>query len=101
MTELIVILVVALLIFGPARLPELARSIGKGLAEFRRASTDLRRSLYDVTDPTHDEEAVPPSGAPQALASPQPAQETDPPREAASTEATSAATPPDPPTKQG
>jgi TatA/E family protein of Tat protein translocase len=43
--ELLVIGVIALLVFGPKRLPELARSLGRGLAEFRRASTDLRRSL--------------------------------------------------------
>lgn len=46
--ELLIILVVALLVFGPAKLPELARSLGKGMAEFRRASNDLRRSLADV-----------------------------------------------------
>lgn len=45
MQELAVIFVVALLIFGPKRLPELARSLGKGLAEFRRASNELRRSF--------------------------------------------------------
>lgn len=43
--ELVVIVVVALLIFGPQKLPELARTLGKGLAEFRRASNDLRQSL--------------------------------------------------------
>lgn len=43
--ELVVILVVALLVFGPKRVPELARTIGKGLAEFRRASNDLRQTL--------------------------------------------------------
>ena len=43
--ELIVIFVVALLVFGPRRLPELGRSLGKGLAEFRRASTDLKNSI--------------------------------------------------------
>ncbi|MBK7949619.1 MAG: twin-arginine translocase TatA/TatE family subunit [Deltaproteobacteria bacterium] len=43
--ELVVIVVVALLIFGPQKLPEFARTIGKGLAEFRRASNDLRQSL--------------------------------------------------------
>jgi len=43
--ELAIIFVVALLIFGPKRLPELARTLGKGLAEFRRASTDLRQSF--------------------------------------------------------
>ena len=39
MTELVVIFVIALLVLGPKRLPELARSLGKGLAEFRRASS--------------------------------------------------------------
>ncbi|HPG24968.1 MAG: twin-arginine translocase TatA/TatE family subunit [Spirochaetaceae bacterium] len=44
-TELVLILVVALLVFGPKRLPELARNLGRGLAEFRRASNDLRQTL--------------------------------------------------------
>ncbi len=43
MTELMVILVIGLLVIGPKKLPELARSLGKGLAEFRRASTEIRR----------------------------------------------------------
>lgn len=45
--ELLVILVIALLVFGPKKLPEFGRTIGKGLAEFRRASNDLKRSLED------------------------------------------------------
>ncbi len=47
MPELILIFVVALLIFGPTKLPELARSLGKGLAEFRRASNDLRNQVMN------------------------------------------------------
>lgn len=43
--ELVVVLVVALLVFGPKRVPELARTVGRGLAEFRRASRDLRQTL--------------------------------------------------------
>jgi TatA/E family protein of Tat protein translocase len=43
--ELILIFVVALLIFGPRKLPELGRMLGKGLGEFRRAANDLRVSL--------------------------------------------------------
>ena len=43
--ELIVILVVALLIFGPRKLPQIGRTLGKGLAELRRASTDLKSTL--------------------------------------------------------
>ena len=50
MTELMVIFVIGLLVLGPKRLPELARSLGKGLAEFRRASTDLRQEFMDVAD---------------------------------------------------
>jgi sec-independent protein translocase protein TatB len=57
--ELLVILVVALLVFGPKQLPELARSLGRGLAEFRRASTDLRQSLVEAGA----EELKPPAGA--------------------------------------
>ncbi len=49
--ELLVIMVVALLIFGPAKLPELARSLGRGLSEFRRASNDLRSSIMTETEP--------------------------------------------------
>lgn len=45
-----VIFVIGLLVLGPKRLPELARSLGKGLAEFRRASTDLRQEFMDVAD---------------------------------------------------
>ncbi len=43
--ELVLILVVALLVLGPKRMPQLARTLGRGLGEFRRASNDLRQSL--------------------------------------------------------
>ena len=43
--ELIVIFLIALLIFGPRKLPQLGRTIGKSLAEFRRATSDLKRTL--------------------------------------------------------
>ncbi len=43
--ELAVVLVLALLIMGPAKLPQLARTLGRGMAEFRRASNELRRSI--------------------------------------------------------
>ena len=43
-TELIFILVVALIFFGPRKLPQLARSMGKGLSEFRKASDDFKRT---------------------------------------------------------
>src|SRR5215472_11683013 len=45
--ELIFIFVLALLIFGPRKLPELGRTLGKALAEFRRASMDLRMAVEE------------------------------------------------------
>lgn len=45
MPELIVILVIALIVIGPQKLPEIARSLGKGLAEFKRATEDMKRSI--------------------------------------------------------
>jgi sec-independent protein translocase protein TatB len=44
-TELLVILVVALIVIGPSKLPDVMRTIGKGLAEFRRVSTDVKSTL--------------------------------------------------------
>jgi TatA/E family protein of Tat protein translocase len=43
-TELLVILVVALVLFGPRKLPEITRSFGKSLSEFKRASDDFKRT---------------------------------------------------------
>ena len=43
--ELIIILGVALIVLGPQRLPEIARSLGKALSELRRTSDDLRRNI--------------------------------------------------------
>jgi TatA/E family protein of Tat protein translocase len=43
--ELLFIMALALLVFGPKRLPQIGRTLGKGMAEFRRASTELQRSI--------------------------------------------------------
>ena len=45
MPELIIILVIALIIFGPRKLPELGKSLGRSLNEFKRASTELQNTL--------------------------------------------------------
>jgi sec-independent protein translocase protein TatA len=47
MPEMLIILVIALIIFGPRKLPELGRSLGKSLAEFKRASNELKNTLEE------------------------------------------------------
>ncbi|MEE3105131.1 MAG: twin-arginine translocase TatA/TatE family subunit [Acidobacteriota bacterium] len=47
MPELIIIFVIALIIFGPRKLPELGKSLGKSIGEFKRASNDLRNTLEE------------------------------------------------------
>ncbi len=42
--EMLVILVIALIFFGPRKLPEIGKSLGKGIAEFKKASRDLART---------------------------------------------------------
>jgi len=73
MPELLVILVVALLVLGPKRLPEIARSLGKGMAEFRRASNEFTRTL----SASIDEPPAPPP-APKPPSEVKPASETPP-----------------------
>jgi sec-independent protein translocase protein TatA len=41
-TELVIILVIALLIFGPSKLPELGKSVGRGIKEFRNATGEVK-----------------------------------------------------------
>jgi Tat protein translocase TatB subunit len=50
MPELLVILVVALIVLGPKRLPEVAKTLGKGLAEFRKATADITGELRSAQD---------------------------------------------------
>jgi sec-independent protein translocase protein TatA len=47
MPEMIIILVIALIVIGPNKLPELAKSLGKGLAEFKKASEGFQRSVQE------------------------------------------------------
>ncbi len=44
-TELVVILVVALIVFGPKRLPEMGKSVGRALNEFKRATQDVEKEI--------------------------------------------------------
>jgi len=58
MPELIVILVIALIVIGPSKLPDLARSLGKGLAEFRRATDDFKRNVEDTAREQEEKEQL-------------------------------------------
>lgn len=49
MPEMLVILAVALIVIGPKKLPELAKSLGRALGEFKRATSDLKESIQSET----------------------------------------------------
>jgi Tat protein translocase TatB subunit len=68
--ELMVIFVIALIVLGPKRLPDLARSLGKSLNEFRRASSDLRREFLDVSEETRIDPSPRAAGEPAATPAP-------------------------------
>ncbi len=59
--ELIVIFLVALIVFGPKKLPELGRSLGKSLAEFKRASNELKNTLEEEIRLDERRQAAPPT----------------------------------------
>ncbi len=48
--EIVIIFIVALVIFGPRKLPELGRSLGRGLSEFKKASNELKRTWEDEVE---------------------------------------------------
>ncbi len=58
MPELIVILAIALIVIGPKKLPEIARSLGKGLAEFKRATEDMKRNIDEEVRAQEEKEAL-------------------------------------------
>ncbi|HXV36695.1 MAG TPA: Sec-independent protein translocase protein TatB [Myxococcota bacterium] len=90
MTELLVILTVALIVLGPKKLPELARSLGKGLAEFRRASSEMRREFLEVASEARIDPPTPTqraADAAAATAAPTPASPAGSPTTASATDA--------------
>jgi TatA/E family protein of Tat protein translocase len=64
--ELIIILVIALLILGPGKLPDVGSALGKSIREFRKASSDVTDAMKVDTSP------LPPSTTPEATAAPAP-----------------------------
>jgi len=55
MQEIILVLLIALIFLGPKRIPEIAKSLGKALREFRKASSDLREEIEKEIEDTKDE----------------------------------------------
>ena len=68
MPELVIILVIALLVIGPHKLPELAKSLGKGLAEFKKASEDFQRNIQEESRKAEEKPAAPVAPAEQVAA---------------------------------
>jgi sec-independent protein translocase protein TatA len=69
-TELMVILVLALIVFGPKKLPEMGKSIGKGLKEFRKAQIDIKREISEGLKDTPSPQAGSTTPDPAATGSP-------------------------------
>lgn len=88
MPELIVIMVIALIIFGPRKLPELGKSLGRSLNEFKKASNDLQNTLEQEIKIEEQKEAAAKTttDAPAHTVTPGPGSETDaaPPQETVS-----------------
>jgi len=78
MPELIIILVIALIIFGPRKLPELGRSLGKSINEFKKASNELRSTLEDEiqVEEQRDRAAAAAAATPPPATPPPPADAT-------------------------
>lgn len=76
--ELIIIFAVVLLIFGAKRIPEIARGIGKGIREFKDATSEISRELEaegqkrQINQPQAPQQGAPQSRQPQQAAQPQP-----------------------------
>ena len=65
--ELILILALALIIFGPRKLPEIGRSIGQGLREFKKATTEIQKSVtLDEEDEKKEKTTAPVESNPVA-----------------------------------
>lgn len=75
-SELLLVLLVALLVVGPKKLPEVGKTIGRSLREFRKAQDDLKSSLNLGLD--YESEPAPPRPSPESVENPDPADPADP-----------------------
>jgi sec-independent protein translocase protein TatA len=73
MPELIIILVIALLVIGPHKLPELAKSLGKGLAEFKKATDDFQNNIKEEARKAEEKPVAPTAPAEQVATTVPPA----------------------------
>lgn len=86
--EMLIILVVVLIFFGPKRLPDLAKSLGKGIAEFKKASEEVKKGIDDAMKEEISKDEPPKgalnertSGEPAPLPMPEPAAKEEPPQQ--------------------
>lgn len=86
--EMLIILAVVLIFFGPKRLPDLARSLGKGIAEFKKASEEVRQGIQEAMK--EDTPSGCTGGTPPAAPETPPAKPTAEPLAAASADPTAA-----------
>ena len=78
--EILFILVIALIVFGPRKLPEIGKSIGKMMVEFRRASNDFKRTIEDEVEADKMRQSLDaPRSEPSALEPSSPPSSSDPP----------------------
>jgi TatA/E family protein of Tat protein translocase len=79
-SELVLILVIALLVFGPRKLPEIGKALGKGIAEFKRASNDLKQTveaeIEEANRKDRDQTTSEPPAAVSAEADPKPGEKS-------------------------
>jgi TatA/E family protein of Tat protein translocase len=77
--EMLIILVVVLIFFGPKRLPDLAKSLGKGIAEFKKASEEVKRGIDEAMKEEPVKSEPPPAATPEPHEPPRiPAETKDP-----------------------
>lgn len=76
--ELIILLIIVLIVFGPGKLPDIGNAIGKGVREFRKASNDLEESIRgDTKKKSSSSTPAPAAPAPAAPAPSAPAPSSD------------------------
>lgn len=74
--EIFLILVIALIVFGPRKLPEIGKSMGRMLAEFRKASNDFKRTIEEEVEADKLRAMVSPQVGAEAAVAPPPAPES-------------------------